>query len=380
MENQKDGSARAESGAVHGALGRLRVLGVPVRLHFTLVLLLIFVLFVGIGERQSPLMNLTDVAAVVCSLFLHELGHGFVCRRRGIKILEKVIFPIGGLSKLDRQPEPREEFWMSAAGPALNLAVGGALIAFLASHNALVPLSSLGQVNLFSVMQRVGVLNLLLGAVNLLPAFPMDGGRILRSLIALRRPHHQATRIAAATGQWLAIALGLYGMLSTNFLLIFVAFFVYLGAAQESAAATGRFLTQGVPVRAAMVTDFRTLSHGDSIRDAARLLLDTAQQDFPVLHAGRVVGLLSRTALLRALASEGPDAYVASAMDREFVRLSPEEDLSRLLPAALRAGSCALVMEGDELLGLLTAENLSEFVLLRRFGMEPERNIPPPGA
>jgi Zn-dependent protease/CBS domain-containing protein len=380
MEAQKGDGARVQAGGIHGSLGRFRVLGVPVRLHFTLLLLLVFVLFVGFGERQSVVINVIDAVAVVVCLFLHELGRGLVCRRRGIRILEAVIFPVGGLWQLERQPQPREEFWMSVAGPALNLLTAGLLIGFLAYSGAVLPLERLTELTPFSLIQRIAVMNLLLGGVNLLPAFPMDGGRILRSLLALRRPHHEATRIAAATGQWLAIGLGLYGMLSTNFLLIFVAFFVYLGAAQESAAATGRFLTQGVPVRAAMVTDFRTLSHGDSIRDAARLLLDTAQQDFPVLHAGRVVGLLSRTALLRALASEGPDAYVASAMDREFVRLSPEEDLSRLLPAALRAGSCALVMEGDELLGLLTAENLSEFVLLRRFGMEPERKVPPPGA
>jgi CBS domain-containing protein len=186
--------------------------------------------------------------------------------------------------------------------------------------------------------------------------------------------------VAAATGRWLAIGVGLYGMLSANFLLLFMALFVYLGAVQESAAATGRFLTQGIPVRAAMVTEFRTLTHGDTIRDAATLLLATSQQDFPVLHGGQVVGMLSRTALLKALASEGPEAYVASAMDRDFARLAPDQELSRVLPTTLRSGSCALVMEEDRLLGLLTAENVSEFLLLRRFGVGTERpSAPPPG-
>lgn len=380
MESGKGGGSRAEAGSGHGAVGRLCVLGVPVRLHFTLLLLLAFVLFAGTGERPSPLMNLADAGAVALSLFLHEVGHGLACRRRGIRILENVIFPVGGVARLERQPRPREEFWISAAGPALNLLAAGALIGLLAYHKALAPDAGAREAAGLALLRRLAVFNVLLGGVNLVPAFPMDGGRILRSLIALRRPHHEATRIAAAAGQWLAVALGLYGMLSMNFLLMFVAFFVYLGAAQESAAATGRFLTQGIPVRAAMVTDYRTLSHGDSIRDAANLLLSTTQQDFPVVHAGRVVGLLSRMALLKALASAGPDAYVASAMDRDFLRLSPDEDLSRLLPGALRSGSCALVMEGDELLGLLTAENLSEFLLLRRFGMAADRQIPPPPA
>jgi Zn-dependent protease/CBS domain-containing protein len=380
MNPQDTDRARAQSPPAPGALGRLRVLGVPVRFHFTLLLLLVFVLFVGVGENQPPLLNLADAGAMLLSLALHELGHALMCRWRGIRVAENVVFPIGGVARLERPPEPRDELWMSVAGPAASLLAAGALMGGLASCNALEPVPLSAGPTPVALLQRLAVMNLLLGALNVLPAFPMDGGRILRSLLALRRPYHEATRIAATTGQWLAIALGLYGMLSTQFLLLFMALFVYLGAVQESAAATGLHLTKGVPVRAAMVTDFRTLSHGDTIRDAANLLLATTQQDFPVLHAGQVVGLLTRVALLKALASQGPDAYVAGAMDRDFVRLAPDEDLSRLLPGALRSGACALVMDGDELLGLLTAENLTEFVLLRKFGMEPERSPAPPAA
>jgi predicted transcriptional regulator len=134
----------------------------------------------------------------------------------------------------------------------------------------------------------------------------------------------------------------------------------------------GRMLTQGIPVRAAMVTEFRTLSHGDSIGDAANLLLATSQQDFPVVHGDQVIGLLGRSALLKAMASGGPEAYVAGAMARDFLRLSPHQDLAEALPKLSEAGSCALVMDGERLLGLLTTENVSEFLLLRRFGMQPK--------
>ena len=143
--------------------------------------------------------------------------------------------------------------------------------------------------------------------------------------------------------------------------------FVYLGAAQEGAMARGRILTIGFPARAAMVTDFRTLEHGDTIRDAGDLLLATSQQDFPVMHGGSVVGLLTRSALIRAMLSQGPDAYVAGAMDRNFVRIPPDMDLSEAF--AKTSGSCALVMEGEHLLGMLTAENLSEFLLLRQISL-----------
>ena len=133
----------------------------------------------------------------------------------------------------------------------------------------------------------------------------------------------------------------------------------------------GRTLTHGIPVRAAMIKEFHTLEHGNTIRDAANLLLATSQQDFPIAHAEKIVGLLDRNTLLKSLASEGPDAYVAGVMDRDFLTIEPAQDLAQVLPLMAQAGTCALVMEGDKLVGLLTTENLSEFLLLRRFGMEP---------
>ena len=205
-----------------------------------------------------------------------------------------------------------------------------------------------------------------LALFNLLPAFPMDGGRILRSLIAYFKPEVQATQIAAGAGRFFAIAMGLYGLLSSNFFLLFIAFFVYLGAAQEGASATGRFLTQGMHVRAAMVTEFHTLSHGNTIRDAANLLLSSSQQDFPVVLGEQVLGVLGRNALLKAMADSGPDSYVAGAMNRDFVQVPPEMDLLDALPLLSRAGTCALVMDEGKLVGLLTGENLAEFVLLRK--------------
>ena len=118
-----------------------------------------------------------------------------------------------------------------------------------------------------------------------------------------------------------------------------------------------------------METEFRTLAHGDTLRDAASLLLATSQQDFPVMLGPTVTGLLSRAALLKGMAAEGPDAYVAAVMNRDFLRVSPDADLAEALPTLAEAGSCVLVMDADKLLGLLTAENLAEFLLLRQAGV-----------
>lgn len=363
--------APSEGSFIPGSISTIRIAGVPVRLHFTFVLLFAFLIFYGIGERQSAWLNVLYIAALFASVILHELGHALVGRRYGVRTLEIVMFPIGGVARLERPPRPREELWIAVAGPAVNLVLAAGLFGLALWQGGLVPYQKLAEPTDANFVQRLAVGNLMLALFNLLPAFPMDGGRILRSLLALNRPVEDATRRAARAGQLLAIVMGLYGLLSMNFFLVFIAFFVYLGAAQESAAAVGRILTQGLPVRAAMVREFRTLSHGDTIRDAAELLLATSQQDFPVLHAGQVVGLLGRTALLRGMASAGPESYVAGAMSRDFLRVSPDEDLAETLPKLAQAGSCALVMDGDRLVGLLTSENVSEFLLLRQVGLKP---------
>jgi Zn-dependent protease len=336
------------------------------------VLLFVFLVVFSMGELQSAPGGILYIAALFGSVILHELAHAIVARLYGLRALEIVMYPIGGVTRLAEAPHPRQELWIALAGPVVNLLIAVALIGALMWRGALAPVQQLAQPSDANLVERIAAGNLILAAFNLLPAFPMDGGRILRSILALKRPTEQATRLAARISQFMAISMGLYGLLNTNFMIVFIAFFVYVGATQESAAAVGRILTQGVPVRTAMVSDFRTLAHGETIGDAANLLLATTQQDFPVMHGDQVIGLLGRSALLRAMATGGPDSYIASAMNRDFQRLAPEEDLSVAIRPLAQSGSCALVMDGEKLVGLLTSENLSEFLLLRRFGMQPE--------
>ncbi len=352
-----------------GALGVAKLFGVPIRLHFTFILLFVFLIVFSVESGQSGFLTVLYIAALFLSVLLHELGHAVVARRYGIRTIEIVMFPIGGLARLERSPKAREELAIAIAGPAVNLVIAALLFGYLMIEGQMVPISNLLQSTDENLLHRIGAGNLILAVFNLLPAFPMDGGRILRAVIALRRSEDEATMIAARAGRWLAVLMGLYGLLSMQFMLVFIAFFIYLGAAQEGMAASGRSLMEGVQVQEAMVTDFRTLSHGNSIREAADLLLSTSQQDFPVMHGNQVVGLLGRNALLRAIATEGPESYVASAMERNPVILEPETDLSQALPLLGKAGSCLLVMKDNELLGLLTTENLSELLVLRKIGI-----------
>jgi len=352
---------------IPGSLGTVKVFGVPVRLHFTFILLLVFLLFIGVGGRQSGATTALYILGLFASVLLHEIGHALMARRYGIHTTEIVMFPIGGVSRFERQPKAWEELWITLAGPAVNLLIAVALLAWVATQQGFVALEKLAEPTDANLAERLALGNLLLCVFNLLPAYPMDGGRVLRAFLALRRPEEEATRMAAGAGQALAFLMGLAGLLWGNFMLVFVALFVYLGAFQEGAAARGRILTSGFPVHAAMITDFRTLKHGDTIRDAGQLLLATSQHDFPVIVGDQVAGLLSRAALLRAMMAEGPDAYVAGVMDREFKRVTPETPLSEALPLVSGPGACVLVMDEEgKLQGMLTSENVSEFILLRQ--------------
>jgi len=365
-----------KNGKPSPGLGTLKILGVPVRLHFTFVLLLIFLLFIGVGDQQSGLSTALYILALFASVLLHELAHALVARLYGIGTVEIVMFPIGGVARPERIPKAGEELWIALAGPLMNLLIAVGLWFGFAARQGIVALEELRQPTDANLAERIAIGNLILCVFNLLPALPMDGGRILRSLLARKRSLEEATRVAALTGRTLAIFMGMAGLLASNFMLVFIALFVYLGAAQEDNAARGRLLSAGFPVRAAMITDFRTLQHGDTIRDAGNLLLATSQSDFPVLHGETVIGLLTRQRLVRAMMSQGADAYVAGAMDRDFLTLSPDTPLTEVLPQLTPSGSCALVIDRDgRLLGMVTAENVSEFLLLRQASIvRPEEN------
>lgn len=353
-----------------GAVGSVRLMGVPIRLHFTFVLLLIFLVVIGLGSNQSPANYTLFIVALIVSVLLHELGHAFVSSLYGIRTEEIVMFPIGGVARMERTAKPREEFWIALTGPVVNLTIAGLIFTVLYLQSRAVNVFALAQPTGANLADRIALGNLILAGFNLLPAFPMDGGRMLRAILSRLKSEYDATRIATWSGRMLAISMGLYGFIYMP-MLAFVAFFIYLGAANEGAASRGRSLTQGIPVRAAMVTEYHTLSHGSTIRDAANLLLSTSQQDFPVMLGDQVIGLLGRTALLRGMAVNGPESYIAGSMEREFNSVPPDKDLSEVLPLMAHAGACALVMQDGTLLGLLTSENLSQFLLLRSVGLQP---------
>jgi Zn-dependent protease len=338
----------------------IRILGVPVRFHFTFALLLVFLITASLGARRPVMFEVLYIAAMFSSVLVHELGHAVAARLFGIRTLEIVMYPIGGVARLERQGNAKAELCIALAGPLVNVVIWAGL--------ALPMLAGGGSGEVAGLLTKIGESNLYLGAFNMAPAFPMDGGRVLRALLTMWKGETSATRIATRAGRTLAILMGLYGLVTGKIFLLLIAFLIYSAAWQEGAASQGRALTQGIPVSAAMVTEFVTLDHGSTMADASDKLLATTQQDFPVVHAGRVIGLLDRTRLVRGMAQEGATSYVSAAMDRDFLRFDPSMDLAEALTNMPPSTVCALVMKDEELVGLLTRENVSEYLLLRQLG------------
>lgn len=339
-----------------------RVAGIPLRLHLTFLLLLALPIFFGSGLSGAYFL-----LAVFGCVLLHELGHALAARRFGIPVREIVLYPIGGVARLESVPTPKQELWVTAAGPAVNVVLAAALFSWLAATgqaaNVLQPGAS-------SFAERLLWANVALLAFNLIPAFPLDGGRIMRAALALRIGEAPATRLAARIGQLLAVIIGVAGLFSNPFLLV-IAFLVFTGAGQEAAFAEQKTLVEGLPAREAMVTDLRTLPHGATLGEATGALLATSQSEFPVVHNETVVGVLTRRALMEGLTRHGTGGYVAGVMDRDFAVVSPDDDLALLLSGGdnVLARSPHLLVVQDEhgrLAGLVTPENLAELLLVRR--------------
>ena len=344
------------------------VAGIPIRLHFTFLL---FLLWVGLaGPHGAGGLSVLYVLAIFFCVVLHELGHSVVALRCGIPVLDITLYPIGGVARIEERPTAKQELAIAVAGPAVNVVIALALWATLAALKSPITAASLaGAAQTVPVfLAKVLLANVWLVLFNLVPAFPMDGGRVLRAVLALNMPQQRATAIAASIGQTIAIVAGIWAIFSGQWFLMFIAFFIYLGAGQEAFAYRQAALGENVPVQSAMMTDVRTLTVGTTLKEAADALLDTSQQDFPVMLGDEVQGLLTRDGLLRGLAEAGPSGYVAGAMLRQFPSAGPGDDLAKVLPI-LQASGPLLVLDpppDGRLVGMITLENVQEYFAVKQ--------------
>lgn len=336
------------------------VAGIPIRVHFTFLLFFVWIA-VNSNSVGWPLLVLTLFGCVV----LHELGHALTAQHFNVQTRDITLYPIGGVAMLQGRPTPRQELWIALAGPAVNLVIAALLAPVVIATTGHLPnLAVLADKGTFA--GSVMMLNLVLAAFNLVPAFPMDGGRVLRAALALAMPEAKATQIAASIGQGLAIALVIWGLIRPEILLVLIGFFVFIGAGQEANASLTRSFLAGHTLRDAMMTNFRTVEHGMTLEDAAKLLLAGPQHDFPVVIGEEVAGILTRNAIARGLATAGPSAYIAEIMDRSPQTAGPDMPLEEAMELFQRNESAPiLVMEETKLVGMITTENLSEFIMLQ---------------
>jgi Zn-dependent protease/CBS domain-containing protein len=360
--------------------------GIGVYVHWTFSLLVVWFLVLPIlgGEDVIHTINrFIFVLAIFGCVVLHEFGHALTARHYGIKTRDITILPIGGLARLERMPDdPKQELWVALAGPAVNVVIAVVLAAVLAALGALafsradLTAEALAHPEQLSRSFRwllsgtnflvsLMVVNLFLVLFNMLPAFPMDGGRVLRALLATRMDYVQATNIAATIGQAMAILFGVFGMF-WNPLLLFIALFVFLGAQQEASMVQMRTAIEGLPVRAAMMTRFRALSADEPLAAAIDELLAGSQQDFPVVDQGQVTGVLLRNDLVRALKEGRVDARVGDVMRPGCTVVDENEMLEKVFFRMQEDGCSVLpVLRHGRLVGMINLENIGELMMVQ---------------
>jgi len=347
-----------------------RISGIELRVHATFLILLVWLALIyyqETGTVAGAAYGVLFTLALFCSVVLHELGHALMGRRFGVPTRDITLLPIGGVARLDHMPEqPQQELRIALAGPAITVGIAAAIYILLRVVG--LPVALVEQATAHgdrgAFLAQLMWVNIGLAVFNLLPAFPMDGGRVLRAGLALRMDHLRATEIAARVGKWFALLFGIIGLLFNPFLVL-IALFVWLAAASETGATQMHTFLGGVNVERVMIRDVRTLASGDTLDAALDHVLQGFQHDFPVLEDGKVVGVLTRAGLLAGLARHGRDAPVAGSMEASFRTAEPGELVENAI-ARLGGSPCHTlpVLSNGQLRGVLTLDNVGEFVMI----------------
>lgn len=345
-----------------------RLAGLDIRVHVTFPILIGWVALSAWAAEPSAANVLAEVSAVLllfAGVVLHEMGHALTARRRGIGTRDITLLPIGGVARLERMPErPRDEIVIAIAGPAVSFGIAAVLGALVVARGgSLSPEVAFGSEG--SILQRAAAQNLMLGLFNLLPAFPMDGGRVLRAALGTRLGLLRATRIAAGIGRVLAVALAVVGLAGNPFFMI-LALFLWIGGGLELADLETRQLIGDLPASAAMVTNFASLGPGDPLERAVALTLAGSQRHYPVMDGDRLIGILTQAGLLSGLADRGGHSAVADSMVEPPQLIGPDEPLAGVF-ARLQAlpEGVAPVGYGSGIIGLIDRDNLIDLLRIR---------------
>lgn len=343
-----------------GSVRLFKVWGININIHITFLLLPILFGF------QYGIRGVFIILFVFLCVTLHELMHSIQAKRFGIKVDQIILLPIGGIASMRKMPDnPREEFIVSLSGPLFN--IGFALIFFYPLYKLLGP-QDFFHPSLETWPQTFAYaywINPMLAIFNLLPAFPMDGGRVLRAFLAQRMDYQKATRIAVLFGHAFALLFAFWGFTHNHLLLIVIAIFVYFAASQEGTQVDIKALLKRFRVQDILNRNFTPVSPETKITEILDLIFHTHQEDFPVLENGRLVGFLPRNDILYAVHQHGLDKTAGEIMHRDFPTISPEDSLSRVYNKLEAANfRAAPVVKEEQILGLVTLEDISRVYLV----------------
>ncbi len=359
-----------------GSLLIAKFAGIGVYVHWSFLLLIGWIFFAQLsdGGLAAALRGVGLILSLFVCVVLHEFGHALVAKRFGVQTRDITLLPIGGVAQMERIPRnPMHELAIAVAGPAVNVVIAGILAGWL-HLQGIVP--NLATIDTLAApwVEMLLWFNVALVVFNILPAFPMDGGRVLCALLATRIDYVAATMIAARVGQSMAIGFAVVGIFS-NWFLILIGLFVYIGARAEAESVQIHELAKDACVGDAMVTHFDSLPANATLNDASELLLSTSQNDFPVLEEGRLAGMLLRSDLLAALTTHDSGTLVSQVMRHDIAVLSETADLEKSLEAfQVNAVATLPVVRGEELVGLLTQDNLVEWLAVKSAQRDPSRS------
>ncbi len=356
-----------------GSIKLFTVRGIDIKMHVTFPLILIWAAFQfgpasGRGW-EGAVFGVIVTLLLFAIVVLHELGHSFVALRYGVPIRQIVLLPIGGVAQMGRMPEtPGQELAVAIAGPAVNLVLGIILVVVavplgisLTPRRLMLGLQQMGQLDLPAVFTYIFATNIFIAVFNLLPAFPMDGGRVMRALMATWLGSRRATSVAVIVGQALAFLMGFWGFLQGNLFLILIALFIFFGASQEGQMSQVRRVLSGLRVDQAHTRHSHVLSPDASLGEAVHLTLTTFQSNFAVCEAGQYLGLLPHKKLVEAMQSQGGDVPVREVMQTDIDPVRPGDELFKVQQRMAETHADTLpVVDGGQFLGLLTAQDINE--------------------
>jgi len=346
-----------------------KLFGIPIKVHITFIFLLFFIglMINKLVVDVSPLYGMFAIILVFLCVVLHEVSHSLVAKHFGINVRDITLLPIGGVAQIEEIPEdPKEEILIAIAGPVLSLILAGFFLILSILISGKIKLD-LKEINIFNknILMTLFSINLVLGIFNIFPAFPMDGGRVLRGVLALFLNHLTATKIAVGIGQAFAIFFIFFGIFF-NWWLILIGFFIYVGAANEEKIAEIRASIQGIPVSSAMLTNFATLNPNQTLRDAVDRVIHTFQDNFPVMDEDKVIGVLTKQNLFKAIREHPIDSPISDFVEKDYLKIHPDIPMSSLLKNIMETNiPIILVMENEKLKGIINLEQIGKFHLFK---------------